>query len=70
MRMDSNKKAPVAGMSSPFSPPRSTVPTSPATTIASGDAISDGKVEDMTSAERFVVAVEELIAAKLCEEPS
>ena len=68
--MDSNKKAPVADMSWPFSPTRPTVPTSPATTIASGDAMSDGKVEDMSSAERFVVAVEKLIAAKLSEEPS
>lgn len=67
--MDSNKKAHVADMSWPFSPPRPTAPTSPATSIAS-DTVSDREVDSMASAERFVNAIEKLITAKLSDNPS
>ncbi|KAF5128353.1 hypothetical protein E5D57_009292 [Metarhizium anisopliae] len=66
--MDSKKKAHVAEMSWPFSPPRPTAPTSPATSIAS-DTVSDQEVDSMASAERFVNAIEKLITAKLSDDP-
>lgn len=68
--MGSNKKPHLTDVCWSFPAARPNTPTSPATTIASDDAISDQEFKATASVDRFFIALEKMIAARLHDNSS